>query len=370
MLLFTPGPTPTPEAIRVAMSVPTIHHRTPEFEEIFKAVREKLIRIMNMPEVLMLASSGTGAMEAAVTNLCKSHALTINAGKFGERFGKICKSFGIVYTELKYSWDTPAAVSDIVDVIKTNPSIDVLCIQICESAGGLRHNVEEIAKAVKDINKDIMIIADGITAVGVEKIDTAHIDVLITGSQKAFMLPPGLAMIGLSESAVLRIENSSKGFYFNLASELKNQRKNTTAYTAATTLIIGLKAMLEVIDNIGFDKFYDDAKNRAKAANTALEAIGLKIYPKTPSYAMSTVYNEHSKEIRAIAKKKYDVNIAGGQDELKDKLFRINNMGLIAPYEMAWVLNAVELSLDELGIRDYDGTANRVFVSKIFKGMQ
>jgi aspartate aminotransferase-like enzyme len=370
MLLFTPGPTPTPEAIRVAMNIPTIHHRTPEFEEIFKTLREKLIKIMDMPEVLMLASSGTGAMEAAVTNLCKSHALTINAGKFGERFGKICKAFGIAYTELKYSWDTPASASDIIDVIKLNPSIDALCIQVSESAGGLRHDVEGIAKAVKSINKDIMIIADGITAVGVEKIDTAHIDALITGSQKAFMLPPGLAMIGLSESATAKIESGSKGFYFNLALELKNQRKNTTAFTAATTLIIGLKAMIELIEKEGFDKFYEDTKNRALSARAALETIGLKIYPKCASLAMSTVYHEKAKEIRAIAKKKYGVNIAGGQDELKDKLFRINNMGLIAPYEIAWALNAVELALDELGIRAYDGTANRAFVLKIFKGAQ
>ncbi|MDR1460715.1 MAG: aminotransferase class V-fold PLP-dependent enzyme [Campylobacteraceae bacterium] len=368
MLLFTPGPTPTPETIRVAMGVPTIHHRTPEFEEIFKVVREKLIKIMNMPEVVMLASSGTGAMEATVTNLCKSHALTINAGKFGERFGKICKAFDIAYTELKYDWDTPASIEDILHVIKNNSSIDTLCIQICESAGGLRHNVEGIAKAVKGINKNIMIIADGITAVGVEKIDTTHIDALITGSQKAFMLPPGLAMIGLSQDAISKIEQAPKGFYFNLASELKNQRKNTTAYTATTTLIIGLKAMFETIEKIGFENFYADTKIRAQAANAALEAIGLKIYPKTPSYAMSTVYHEKAKEIRAIVKKNYAVNIAGGQDDLKDKLFRINNMGLIAPYEMAWALNAVELALDELDIRVYDGTANRVFTSKVFKG--
>ncbi|MDR1615285.1 MAG: alanine--glyoxylate aminotransferase family protein [Campylobacteraceae bacterium] len=368
MLLFTPGPTPTPEIIRVAMSVPTIHHRTPEFEEIFKIVREKLIKIMNMPEVLMLASSGTGAMEAAVTNLCKSHALTINAGKFGERFGKICKAFDIPYTELKYPWDTPASVSDITDVIKANPSVDTLCIQICESAGGVRHDIERIAKEVKAINKDITVIADGITAIGVEPIDTANIDALITGSQKAFMLPPGLAMIGLSQRAAAKIENSSKGYYFNLASELKNQRKNTTAYTAATTLIIGLKAMLELIEKDGLEKFYKDTKKRALAANAALGAINLKIYPKSPSLAMNTIYHERAKEIRSIAKKRYGVNIAGGQDELKDKLFRINNMGLIAPHEIAWALNVVELALDELKIRSYDGAANRIFTQEFFKG--
>ncbi|MDR3346926.1 MAG: alanine--glyoxylate aminotransferase family protein [Campylobacteraceae bacterium] len=368
MLLFTPGPTPSPEAVRIAMGVPTIHHRTPEFEEIFKTVREKLIKVMGMSEVIMLSSSGTGAMEACVTNLCKSHALTINSGKFGERFGKICKAFDIPYTELKYSWDTPAPLQDVVNVIKANPKIDTICIQICESAGGLRHDVEGIAKAVKEINRDIFVIADGITAVGVEKIDTTNIDALITGSQKAFMLPPGLAMIGLSDGAVAKIEKAPKGFYFNLASELKNQRKNTTAYTAATTLIIGLKAMLELIEKDGFDKFYADTKKRALGANAALEALGLTIYPKTPALAMSTVYHEKAKEIRSIAKKKYAVNIAGGQDDLKDTLFRINNMGIIEPYETAWALNAVELALDELGIRVYDGTANNIFSVKVFKG--
>jgi aspartate aminotransferase-like enzyme len=182
------------------------------------------------------------------------------------------------------------------------------------------------------------------------------------------MLPPGLAIIGLSETAVTKIENAPKGFYFNLASELKNQRKNTTAYTAATTLIIGLKAMIELIEKDGFEKFYEDTKNRAEATEEALKAIGLKIYSKSPSLAMNTVYHEKAKDIRGIAKKKYGVNIAGGQDELKDKLFRINNMGLIAPYEIAWALNAVELALDELGERMYNGTANCTFVSKVFKG--
>ncbi|MFV0481741.1 MAG: pyridoxal-phosphate-dependent aminotransferase family protein [Campylobacteraceae bacterium] len=368
MLLFTPGPTPVPENIRVAMSTPTIHHRTPEFEAIFKETRDGLKKIMKMPEVLMLASSGTGAMEACILHFNNSCALTINAGKFGERFGKICKTYNLPYIELKYSWDTPASVAEIVKTIKENPKIDSLFIQICESAGGLRHPVEEIAKAVKKINPNIAIVADGITAVGVEDIDVTNIDALITGSQKAFMLPPGLAMLGLSDFAIKKVEENPKGFYFNLATELKNQRKNTTAYTAATTLIIGLRAMLETIEKDGLEKLYSDTKKRANAALFALKALGLKIYPTVPALAMNAVYHEKAKEIRSILKKKYNVNMAGGQDDLKDTLFRINNMGIIEPYEIAWVLNAIELALDELGLRSYDSTANRVFNEKFFKG--
>jgi len=361
MLLLTPGPTAVPEKIRMAMSEPTIHHRTPEFSEIFKQTREKLKIVFGMEEVLMLASSGTGAMEASVTNLCKNKALTINAGKFGERFGKIVKAHGFELCELKYEWDTPASVEDVVEAIKSDSKIDTICVQVCESAGGLRHPVEAIAKAAKEINPDITVIADGITAVGVEKIDTTHIDALISGSQKAFMLPPGLAMIGLSKNAINLIENGGKGYYFNLNTELKKQKTNTTAWTAPTTLIIGLNAVLDEMFDIGLDKFYETTKKRAKASNVALEMLGFKIYPKIPAHSMSAIYHEKADEIRKILKQKYEVNIAGGQDHLKGKLFRINHMGFIKPYETSWVLNALELILEEMGERKYDGKANEIF---------
>ncbi|SFV60099.1 Phosphoserine aminotransferase [hydrothermal vent metagenome] len=367
MLLFTPGPTPVPANVRDAMSKETIHHRTPEFEAIFKSAREKLFGLFGTDEVVMLASTGTGAMEASVLNLCHDTLLSINAGKFGERFGKIAKAHGLGNVELKYEWDTPAKVEDVLAALEENPNIDAIAIQISESAGGLRHPVEEIAKAVKLLRDDIMIIADGITAVGVEKIDVSHIDALIAGSQKALMLPPGLAIIGLSNAAIEKI-GEGRGYYFNLASEIKKQRQNTTAYTAATTLIIGLLEMLETIERSGgYEKLYSDTAKRAKAVRTALTSLGLHIYPKSPANSMTTIDDANAKEIRDLLKTEYSVNVAGGQDHLKGKIFRINQMGLIEPYEMAWVVNAVELALDKLGRRTYDGTANRVFNETIFQ---
>jgi len=228
MLLFTPGPTPVPESVRQAMATATLHHRTPEFEAIFKEARENLIKLFNMPEVVMLASSGTGAMQSAMINLCKTKALTINAGKFGERFSKLADSFNLPKVELKYEWNTPASLEDVKEALANHSDIDAIFVQVSESAGGLRHPVEEIASLAKSINPDIMIIADGITAVGVEPIDTTNIDALIAGSQKAFMLPPGLAMIGLSQSAIAKI-GEGVDYYFNLATEIKKQRQNTTA---------------------------------------------------------------------------------------------------------------------------------------------
>ena len=361
MLLFTPGPTPVPQNVRNAMSDETMHHRTPEFEAIFEKTRKHLFNLFKTDEVVMIASSGTGAMESAVTNLCKNTLLSVNSGKFGERFGKIATAHGLKNVEIKNEWDTPVSVEAIVSAVKENADIDAIAVQISESAGGLRHPVEELAKAVKAINHKIMIIADGITAVGVEKIDVTNIDCLIAGSQKALMLPPGLAILGLSNTAVDTI-GSGVGYYLNLATEIKKQRQNTTAWTAATTLIIGLLEVLETIEaNGGIEKLYADTATRASAVSSALEAIGLHIYPSSAANSMSTIDDENAAEIRNLLKSDFDVNVAGGQDHLKGKIFRINQMGLISNYEMAWVVNAVELSLAKLGRRPYDGTANKIF---------
>jgi aspartate aminotransferase-like enzyme len=366
MLLFTPGPTPVPESVRQAMATPTLHHRTPEFEAIFKEARARLLKLFGMDECVMLASSGTGAMQACVLNLCKHKALTVNAGKFGERFGKIVTAMGKELVELKYEWNTPASLDDVKKALADNTDIDALFIQVSESAGGLRHPVEEIAAYVKSVNADIMVVADGITAVGVEKIDTTNIDALVAGSQKALMLPPGLAMIGLSSAAVERI-GSGTDYYFNLASEVKKQQQNTTAYTAPTTLIIGLNAIFDEIDKEGLDALYSKTSARAKATQAALEAIGLKIYPTAPAKSMSTVIDDDAEPIRKLLKTKYAVNMAGGQDHLKGKIFRINQMGLIPVYESVWVVNAIEMALAELGRRDFDGTASKTFNEVYFK---
>ncbi|MCK5110731.1 MAG: alanine--glyoxylate aminotransferase family protein [Arcobacteraceae bacterium] len=365
-MLLTPGPTPVPEFVRTAMADLTLHHRTPEFETIFANTRNLLLELLDMPECVMIASSGTGAMEACVTNLTHSKALTINAGKFGERFGKICDAHNIEYTELKYEWNTPASIEDVISTIKADDKIDAIFIQVCESAGGLRHPVEQIAWEVKNINPNIMIVADGITAVGVEKIDTTNIDALITGSQKALMLPPGLSMIGFSEEAILKIQKKPAGYYFNLLSEIKKQKQNTTAYTAATTLIIGLGAILEKIKEDGFNHLYYRTAVRADATRKALESIGLGIYPKTPANAMTTIYTEDSNALRKLLKEKYNVNIAGGQDHLKGKIFRINHMGLVEDFEAAWVVNAIEKAMADLGLREFDGTANKIFMENYF----
>ena len=369
MLLFTPGPTPVPEFIRVAMSEPTIHHRTQEFEGIFETTRNLLKDMLKMQEVLMLASSGSGAMEACVTSLCAKKLLSVNSGKFGERFGKIAKAFSIPNIELKNEWDTPVSLDEVMSAIRENPDIDTFCIQACESAGGLRHPYEEIAKAIKEHNPNIMVIVDGITAMGVEDLDVSCVDALIGGSQKAFMLPPGLSIIGLSKNAVEKIETRDVGFYFNLKTELKNQRKNTTAWTAPTTIIIGLCAFLQKAKEIGIDTIYKQTSMRSLACDEAMQAIGLKIYPKIPALSMTAIYDEDSEEIRKVLKNDFGVNVAGGQDHLKGKIFRINHMGMIELNEISWVVNAVELALQKIKRRNFNGLANQIFLEYCTKNI-
>ncbi|MGL2902598.1 pyridoxal-phosphate-dependent aminotransferase family protein [Helicobacter pylori] len=368
MLLFTPGPVAINEEMRSSFSQPMPHHRTKDFEKIFQSVRENLKKMTGLEEVLLLSSSGTGAMEASVLALCQKELLFVNAGKFGERFGKIAKAYSIKAHELVYEWDTPAQVDGVLNALKANPNIDVFCIQACESSGGLRHPVEKIAQAIKETNPNVFVIVDAITALGVEPLEITHIDVLIGGSQKAFMLPPAMSLVALSQKAIDCIEECDVGFYFNLKSELKNQRNNTTSYTAPILHTLGLQRYFELVQNLGgFEALYQETKRVALATQKAVLALGLKIFPKSPSLSMTTIFSEHAKALRNLLKEKYQVQFAGGQEPYKDALIRINHMGIIPVYKSAYALNALELALNDLDLREFDGTANTTFLKQYYE---
>ena len=180
------------------------------------------------------------------------------------------------------------------------------------------------------------------------------------------MLPPGLAMMGLSEKAVAKIESRPKGYYFNLAIELKNQRKNTTAWTAATTLTQGLNKVLSDLFAYGIDKKYAEIKKTAEATRAALDAIGLKQYPKNPALSMSTYELDGANTLRKLLQNEFKVNIAGGQDQLNDKIFRINHMGYVEVYHAAWAVEAIEIAMEKLNMRKFDASASRAFAQTYF----
>ncbi|WP_120945723.1 pyridoxal-phosphate-dependent aminotransferase family protein [Helicobacter labacensis] len=369
-LLFTPGPTPIAPQIARTLSLPTPHHRTQEFENAFAQVRAQLKEMMGMQEVVTLVSSGTGAMEASLCTFVDAHTkepklLVLNNGKFGERFGKIAKAHHLNFLEIKNPWDTPISASEVLACVQEHPSLEAIALQACESSGGLRLDFEEISATLKAHNPNFLVIVDAITALGVEPLEVGHVDVLIGGSQKAFMLPVGLSFVGLSALALSKLRPN--GYYFNLALELQKQQRNTTAFTAGISHVMALQTYFACVAELGgLEVLFANTAQRALASEHALKALGLQIYPKTPALSMSTIYHERALEIRKCLKT-YGVVVAGGQDHLKDLLIRINHMGIIATHEIAWVLNALEQSLVDLGLRArFEGEAVRAFMQAYY----
>jgi aspartate aminotransferase-like enzyme len=269
--LLAPGPTPVPESVLLAMAQPIFHHRTPQFEALFAETSQGLQKLFKTTQdVLMLASSGSGAMEAAVTNTTSpgDRVLVVNGGKFGERWGKIAAAYGLAVTELEVEWGTAVDPAAIQRALKEHPETKLVLMQGSETSTTALHPVAEVAKITREA--DTLLVVDGITAVGVLDVpmDAWGIDVLLTGSQKALMLPPGLAFIALSDRAWRAVAAAkSPRFYFDLKRERDNQQKHTTAWTPAISLIFGLHESLRLMFAEGLD-----ARGRASARPEARRA--------------------------------------------------------------------------------------------------
>ncbi len=276
--LLAPGPTPVPESVLLAMAQPIFHHRTPQFEALFADTAKSLQGLFKTTQdVLMLASSGSGAMEAAITNTTSpgDRVLVVNGGKFGERWGKISAAYGLTVTELKVEWGTAVDPAAIAKALKEHPETKLVLMQGSETSTTVLHPVAEVAKITRET--DTLLVVDGITAVGVLDLpmDALGIDVLLTGSQKALMLPPGLAFIALSEKA-WKAAAAAKcpRFYFDLKRERDNQQKHTTAWTPAISLIFGLHEALRMMFAEGLDNVFARHDRLARATRAGAEALG------------------------------------------------------------------------------------------------
>ena len=356
--LLTPGPTPVPPEALLEMAKPIIHHRTDEFKEIFFKVEEDLKYVFQTEnEIIILASSGTGAMEASISNFFSKgdKVLVIRGGKFGQRWGEISESYGLNPIYIDVNWGDPVNVEDVKKVLNENKDIKGVFIQASETSTGIKHPVKEIGQLIKD-NENCLYIVDGITAVGVFDIkpDEWGIDILVSGSQKAFMLPPGLAFLSVSEKAWKFSENSDlPKYYFDLRKERKNLKKGQTSYTPAVSLIIGLKKVLELIKEEGLENIFERNKKYAFATREAFKEIGLRIFnEKSPSEAVTAVEVPEGIDGQKLVKflrENYKISIAGGQEHLKGKIFRISHMGFISRFDLIVGISAVEMGLKELG---------------------
>ena len=355
--LLAPGPTPVPERVLLAMAAPMIHHRTPQFSAIFKEAATLLKDVFKTKQdVLMLAASGTGAMEGSITNLLSpgDEVIVVNGGKFGERWGQISEKYGLKVHWIKVEWGQPVDPKVIEGLLKENPAVKAIMTQASETSTTVEHPIKEIAKLTKD--REVLLIVDGITAVGVFDVpmDKWGIDVLVSGSQKAFMLPPGLAFAALSEKAWKFAETSTcPHFYFDFKKEKKNMANDTSAYTPAASLITGLREALLMMTEEGIPNVLKRHALLAKATRAAMEALGLKLLaPDSPSAAVTGVYVPDGVDGAKLVKYLRDemgVTLAGGQDHLKGKIIRIAHLGYVGPFDTITAVAAVEMALKQAG---------------------
>ncbi len=356
--LLTPGPTPVPERAALKMAEPIIHHRTPEFETILAKVREQLRWLFQTKEeVIIFASSGTGAMEASVSNLLSSgdKALVIKGGKFGERWAEILKAYKIETIEIPVEWGKPLDLKKVEEALAAHPEIRAVYVQASETSTGIKYPIRELAALIGP-RENTLLVVDAITALGVFPLpmDEWKIDVLVTGSQKALMLPPGLAFAALSQKAWKFAEKSNlPRYYFNFKKELKNLQKNQNAYTPAVSLIIGLHEVLSMMQEEGLEKIFERNARMARATREAMLTLGLSLFaPDSPSDAVTAVLVPSGMDAGKIIKhvwEKQGIKIADGQDQAKGKIFRIAHMGYIRELDLLVGIAAIEMALKDLG---------------------
>ena len=355
--LLTPGPTPVPPEVLLRMAQPLIHHRTAEFSQLFAEVQEGLRWLFQTAqEVLILAASGTGAMEAAVVNTCAAGdtVIVVNGGKFGERWLQICQAFAVQVIEVKVEWGQAVQVSAVAQALQAHPEARAVLLQASETSTTVLHPVEEIAALTR--NTDTLLIVDGITAVGATDMpmDRWGLDIVVTGSQKALMLPPGLAFIALSPKAWSRTEKATlPRFYFDLRHEATEQRNHTTAYTPAISLLNGLHTVLQLLQQEGRDHVFARHARLAAATRAAVQTLGLRpLAPEHPSPAATGVWlpaDLNGARLLSYMRERMGVDLAGGQGHLKGKVARVAHIGYAGPFDVLTAISALEMALSRFG---------------------
>jgi aspartate aminotransferase-like enzyme len=353
--LFTPGPTPLLPAAQIAMASFTAHHRTADFRALFQRVLADMKEFVGTKnDVLVLACSGTGVMEASVSNLTSpgDKVLVLTAGKFGERWTGLAKAFGCNVDVLSSPYGTTFALDEIR--ARLTSGVRAVFVQATESSTGARHDIGGISKIVRE-HADTLLIVDAITGLGTTHLDVDGwgVDVIIGGSQKALMMPPGLAYCAVSERAWKRMDAAtSPRYYFDLRKERKCAAKGESAYTPATSLFAALGAALGFIRNMGNgdlakgrEVLVDNAELCAEMTRAGAQALGLKLYAASPAAALTAICSPDGIDSGKIVKEfreSFDAVVANGQSEMKGQLFRIAHIGYYDYLDTVGILGALE----------------------------
>lgn len=375
--LFTPGPTHIPQQIFAAMAQSTLHHRTERFEHVFDSAKQQYQKLVGGEhETIFLASSGSGAMEAAIANAVKpgEKIIYINGGKFGERWGDIARALNIEAIEIFAEPGSSPSAETIAEVVKQHADARAFCVQYTESSAALLHPVPAISTQVHALAPEMLIIVDAISAVGTLDIPLAElpIDILIGASQKALMLPPGLSILSINQRAWKVIESiPRRSLYFNLPEERKAHRKSTSAWTPAMNIILGLDCSLSMLSEEGFPRVFRRHAIAAEAARAGITALGLPLlaaaHPAPGVTAALLPESIDAEKVRDYLFSHYGMQVAGGQDQLKGRIIRIGHMGYMNVFDVITALSGFELSLLHFGLSFEPGISLKAAQQVIIK---
>ena len=356
--LFAPGPTPVPSEVLLEMAMPIIHHRSPDFFPVLDSAKRGLQWLYQTKnDVLILCSTGTGGMVGAVNNFFNhgDRVLVINGGKFGERWTEICKAYDLQVEEIVVEWGY-AVKPDIVEKrLKKGKDIKGVFVQASETSTGVYHDIKALASIVKKY-EDTLFIVDAVSALVAHDLRTDEwgIDIMVAGSQKGVMLPPGLAFVSVSEKAWAKAEKSKlPKFYFNFKKERENLAKNQTNFTSPVTLIIGLNASLKMLKAEGLKNVFKRHERLANVIRKAVQALGLELYSKeSPSNSVTAILAPPGIDGQAVFKnlrEKYGITAAGGQDKARGKIFRIAHLGYSDRFDVIIAIAGIEMVLKGMG---------------------
>lgn len=354
--LLTPGPTPVPEGVLLAGARPVMHHRTAEFGELLLEVEEGLKSVFQTKsDVYLFASSGTGAMEAAVANLLSrgDRALVVDIGAFGRRWTNILKAFGIEPEVLQYEWGKVARIEDIEKKLKEVPDIKAVFAQHTETSTGVVNDIEGMAKVIR--KSQAVLVVDAVSGLGAQelKMDDWGVDVVVSGSQKGLMLPPGLAFLSISERAWPLVETSTlPKFYWDIKAYRKNLKDKQMPYTPPVNLLFSLKEAINLIKQEGLANVLARHAELAEATRKGVRAIGLELFAERPCNAVTSVKVPGSIDGKELVKRmrlELGVGIAGGQREYKGKIFRIAHLGYMGKFDVIIALSGLEIMLTQMG---------------------
>jgi serine---pyruvate transaminase len=364
--LMTPGPTPVPSEVLAAIAQPVVHHRGPDFRELYARCLERLRHVVRTErDVLLLTASGTAAMESAVANLCSpgERVLVVSAGYFGERWTQIARAYGCAVAELRYTWGETPTAADLAARLDELGGAGVVYLTQSETSTGVVADVEALAAAAKA--RDALVAVDAISSLGAVPLETDEwgLDAVVSGSQKALMTPPGLALAAPSQAAWRAVERSSSPrFYFDWVRIRDAQKRLDAAFTPAVSLIAGLDTALGILLDRGLEAAFDHHVRLGRACREGAKAMGLELFsPDADASAVVTAIRApegvDAAELVLALRDRFGITIANGQGPLKGKVFRIGHIGHFDVFDVTTALGAVELVLADLGAEVERGVA-------------